>query len=768
MTTQQEPPQTIQNGVVPRRRINNAREALTVARQLEEDNRKREAKVAAMKALVDGEPPFSSDKLRRNGQGDRSNINPMDAAAHMDTAVVPYYDLFATQRYRCDIETDEGGPEFAAMHSRVMTEEVDTFLRNDPTFEENMRQVIYWRVGFGVGAIMWRDPYSPVFKPVRPDRLRVPQLSMASVSELCFASVVVEYDAVELYRRIEDEDLGAKSGWNVIAVKTAIANAAATSRDTRDYLTAQQLIKNDQYWAASHFAKIQCARLVVKEFDGSISEYIVPLNHEAPTGGGSEEDAELQFLYESHGRYENFHQVLGAFFQETSEGYWHGATGQIHRIFNVCRMKMRMFNAVQDGAFLRAGPTVKALSANALETAQITHHGSLTVLPPQFEVQNSTIFGDLASVMNVSNYNDSVIFQNTGVYRSRMDRPQGNPRTAREVELQFESAAQLSNAAVNHFMSELDCFYNEYVRRLLTVDIDSIKSDCRDKVKELRKKITSRGVPSSAFKNLTRVEAHRGLGAGSRWLKSIDVNDAVLLSQMLPPNGAKAFLEDFIASRYGYKLASRWTGQMKVSSTDERNAWEAQMESTLLQAGELPMIRDDQDDFIHAAVHFKDASAAAMSVQQGANPMAVLAFVQTVGKHNAEHLVRVSQNRFRSKEIKAIEDGIKMLSMVAEGLEKMIQEQQQMAQANAQAQQIEQGLDPETRIKAAKTEADIALKAKKQNATLDLKRQKQQFDLKQKASKAEFDKAITDAKTAHEILLKNHEEATETETATAT
>lgn len=758
--TTSNPPRTIgQDLKVPKRRIANASEAMEVANTCKRDNRERSAKLATMKAMVDGEPPYSAAKLRKVGQGYRSNVNPMDAASHLDAAMVPYYDLFGTQRYRVDIETSEGGEIDADRYSRIITEQVDTYLRNDPCFEAEMRSVIYWRVGYGVGTLLWRDAYSPAFCAIRPDKVMVPKMSLASVEKVGFIVIEIEYDVVELYRRIEDEGLAGDAGWNVNQVKRAIADAGSIGFDNYqwDYVRFQQMVKNNEFRTASNFKQVQCARVIWKEFDGTISECLIRMDQNAPSVPGSEgsQESARDFLYVSYGKYDSMGQVLAAFFQDSAEGYWHGATGQMQKTYNVLQLKMRQFNAIQDGAFLRAGPVVRALTPNSNENAQIIQNGALTVLPSSFEVQPSTIMGDLASVMEVSQYNDNTIFSNTGVYRTRMDKPTGNPRTAKEVELQYESAAALSNSAVNRFMSELDVFYRELVRRLLQVPISEIRGDERKKVAELRKSIVEQGVPTSAFGKIFRAEASRGIGNGARYLKQIEVTDVQLITQMLDGRGAKNFVEDFLASRYGYRLAKRWVGEALPTPSDEQNLWEAQAETPMIKDGMNPFVTDDQDNFIHAAEHMRVASDAAQSIQQGADKVAVAAFLHSTGVHVAEHIQRLSTNRLRGAEIKALTQQFMDLSKFTTELEKMIQEEQQQAQVQQQAQDVSQGMDPEIQLKAAKTQADIALKKQKQDATLELKKQKQEFDRQSRIENTKFNQALKDATTAHGIIDQN-------------
>jgi hypothetical protein len=753
---------------VPKRRIANAQEAVSVAYMCIQDNRERSRKIAMLKGIVDGEPPFALGAMRKNGQGWRSNSNPYDAVAHLDAAMVPYYDLFGTQRYRIDIETDEGGDQ-AACYSRIITEEVDNYIREDPIFETEMRTMIYWRVGYGCGVLMWSDPWTPDFCSIQPDRVLVPKMSMCSVSKVEFVTIQVEYDVVELYRKVEDEDAGAEAGWNVTQVKMAIAAARNQAIDEWrmwDYVRFQQAIKNNEILTAGQFKKVKCAQLYCREFDGSISEYLVRMDTTASSASGVDDQSGVDFLFERHGQSKDMNAALSAFFQNSSEGYWHGATGQLQNTYNVLQLKMRVFNAIMDGGFQRAGPVVQASGANSYENAQIVQRGALTILPPGMSVQDATIYGDLNGVMAVSNYLDNIIVSNTGIYRPKLEKTAGNPITATEAEIKFQQSQSLSNSAVSRFMSELDIHYKEYVRRLLKVDIKDIRKTYRARVTELRAAITRRGVPKSAIDKIFRVEASRGLGNGARWLKTIEWQDAVLVSQLLSGRGAANFTEDLLASRYGYRLAKRWTEKAMPTPSDEFNLWQAQSETTQLKDGMLPFVTDDQDDFIHASEHLRIASDAANSVREGGDKVGVMVFLQGSGQHIAAHLQKIANSKGRQAEVKMMTEELMKLSKFTEDLQGLIEQEQAQAQeqqaAQMQAQMIQAGADPEVQIKRATAQENMRLKKDKQDATLALKSQKQRFDMASRVRGQNFDLALKDATTAHEIATQTAKNGEET------
>lgn len=759
------PLQTLsKDGKPKQKRVANADDASTICQSLIWAGRDRARFRAKGQGMVDGNPPYNAAALRAQAQAYRTNINWMEGDATVSAALVPFYDLFAGAQYYCEVNLDLDNPDDAQQKSDIATEEFDGMLKEYTDFEFNMNSILFDLVAWGKGFAMWPNTWGWHFNYISDGRVFVPDAQKASIDKLEVICIAESMQLHDLWRDIEDRKTATEVGFNVNACALAIRDAqpedqSNNTNSTLCYEYIQQRMKDrDLTESMAKQATVQLRHLFVKELGGEYSGKITHMIVREDSEGTSDKNLAGEFLFEKQGKYESFQQALSGFFFETLKGSWNGTTGLIQRIFAPTEIKNRINCTIVDNGFLSGGITMQAQDANSKVKAGVVQFGNVNLLPAGFNVQPGTIFVNNQGLINVAQLLDGVMTSNTGIYKAQLNKPKGNPRTAKEVEINNQNATALSNSGVSRFYRYLDLFYSEIYRRVTTGNpIDADSSEEAKSVRKFRERCKKRGVTLEYLKKVRWVRAYRNIGNGSQFQRNQILESFAPLAEMIPPAGRENWLRDVAASRFGARAAERYLPQDKKDTPDDQQAL-AIMENAVMKDGSPVAWTPTQNNVSHATEHLKAMGAAASSLQpaqgqqSGADPNVVLFFMEIAGPHAAIHLEKIKGDPSKKKEYMEFSKAFKQLSGFADNLHKHLsdeaQKKQEEAQAQqaaaAQAQQIQQGQDTESQIKIAKFKLDA-----------EIKQQKAALHNKIKADSARQNLVIRDVTTAQSLRLEH-------------
>lgn len=708
----------VSNDPADKERLKSAANARAIVGTLLEANWKRAEFNARIKGMLDGNPPYDPAKLRNNGQANRANFNALGGKAALSSALTPYYDLFSGAKHYLEISTDYGQPQDRQKWSEIITEEADRTLKDWDGFDFNIQTAIHDRLAYGKGFLIPPDRDDWRFEHVYQGRVMVPDGSQATLERVETLVIRQAYRVSQLYNYVRDNKTASKVGWNVQAVVMAIIHAVPVNPFVNEttwnnYEAIQQWIKDKDVLEGARSSTVQCSHIFQKEFSGDISHYIItesPLPSEPP---------ESAYLYRKTNRYKSLRECIWPTFFETLDGSWNGAAGLGRDIYSAVELQNRLICATADAAFLRAGISLQAKSRRAVQDANLIQIGSLNVIPPEFEVQQATVMGDIQGTIAVERFLEQITSSNTGIYRPKMDQPTGNPRTAEEVRLQYQQQAILGNSAVNRFYLELDRLYQEIYRRLSNPNTKD------DEAKDFQKRCEKRGVPKLALLKTASVRAYRNIGNGSMFLRQQTIQGMAPWVPMMNEQGKQAFLDDAISATTSYRNVDRYNPKPdKLNTPDDQMAL-AMSENNSFKTGNPVLVTPTQDHVTHAQVHLQSAATSLQTLEQGAQPEEVAQFIDGAGKHTAQHMAMIHNDPSRQKEYDGIEQQLKQLAQMHDQLVEQIQKNQQQRQEQMQAQQqaqaIGNGIDPDTAIKAAQAQQDMAMKTEKARHQMDLK-----------------------------------------------
>lgn len=741
-------------GEAPKSRIQSAYATRTMYGIAREASNKRRYRDAQVQGMVDGNRPFDQGAIEKNGQRYRANFNNGEAEAFLNSAAGAFYDLFSEVEKKITVKLPGDFAEKQDLCD-VIEDEFDSLLRTDDSFDWSIQCSIGDMVLFGFGPQIWEDPYTWRPRRWKHDELDVPDDSPSNIVdwERCFLTCNYRVDV--LYSYIADEEAARAAGWNVEAVKRAIIRAAERvpnkpfydSTGGQNWMAYQEWIRNNDLSVGDLCDVVKVARFLYKEFpdkDGisRISEAWVAVD-----------DSQDEFLFREERVYGDFREALCCFYYDRGNGTHHSVRGLGVKMFHLLMSKMRLQNGAVDAAFMRGSMMFKSTRAGSAQRAQIgvTSYGPFAVIPDNLEYINVNSTSALDAPLAVMRDLDNTLAANLGQYRARLEKPEGNPRTAFEVSAELQKQSILGKTQISRYYQQLDEFYREIFRRASRPN-QSKTNYWQRKAMEFQERCAMRGVPVELLQ-LAFVSATRTVGQGSHYMRALALGQTVAeLYAALPEDGKQRLINDVIASRFGRDHIARYNPAPEIRPYEQQQRWDAQVENdTLLNRGQISLTVY-QNDTIHLQEHLGFASQAAQSLEQGANPVEVLGILQATGQHCALHLARLGQNPMRKNEFKILEAQWKSLAKIADQLEEQVQQnaQQQAEQAAIaqQAQAVQQGTDPETQLKMAEAQRDMQIKEYKAREQVRLKEEKQAADL-----------ALKDARTAADLRSKTVKDA---------
>jgi hypothetical protein len=265
--------------------------------------------------------------------------------------------------------------------------------------------------------------------------------------------------------------------------------------------------------------------------------------------------------------------------------------------------------------------------------------------------------------------------------------------------------------------------------------------------KRFQERCKRQGVPIEALNRVDYVGASRVIGQGNAFMRKQSVDAIAPVVGSLPEEGRNNWLNDKIAAEAGQAAINRYNPPQKQQTATEQNE-RAVNQVTGMKVGVPPVVDSSQNPVVFAQTFLKAGVDALTSLQQGGNPLEVLAFLTLCGPAIAAHLERMMNDITRKKVYSVLEKQWEMLAMQTDKLRALTMKIQEQAKAQQQAQA--QAMTDE-QLKAAKTQSDIALKTVKTQAQLQQSQEKHQLKMAQGVQ----DLKLKDAMTASQIHLDN-------------
>ncbi|MEI7452760.1 MAG: hypothetical protein WCK04_00860 [Actinomycetes bacterium] len=719
-----------EDGKAPETRIADAASAREIFQKLIMADQLRNATRSKLRGLVDGNPPYNPAELRRNNQAFRTNVNFRESEAFLSLAMASFYDVFAEVPTYANIRTGYGNDmDKREDWSKIITEEFDRLQKLDKDFDYIMQLSQREMVLVGDGPLIFEDATDWRCKAIMANDLLVPDGTKSNVSDWKVALVRTRMGVDDLFEKIQDEESAKATGWNVDYVRQRIRAAMPEPyRSGVQYdweFFQRQLRSNDITFSARSEVVLMC-HVFYKEFDGKISHAII-----------DERDSQ-GFMYRKLRRFSRWEQVIHPMYYDRGDGEHHGVKGLGIKMLQAMELKNRLRCAMVDAAFARTQILFRPLNANALSKTSVVQQGPYAILPPDYEVIQQNIAGVLDAPMAVNAELENVLQGNLSQYRQSLSKPQGNPKTAFEVNVMVSQQSAIGKTQLSRYYNQLDSFFEERYNRASNPNLNPITKSDKDAI-EFQRRCKERGVPIQAMMDIDFVEATRTVGQGSQFAKQQLLGSLLSLSGALPEGGKINLLKDYIAAQVGQQMVDRYLPTQIQSSRIQDQAALAVLEHASIHQSNMPIVTDTQDHVIHIDTHMAAANQAASSLQSGGNPQEIMLFMQGIGQHVQDHLQRLSTDPARRQQVDGYAQHLQELGKTIEQLGQMIQQQQQGQAQMQQAQAIQQGTDPRTAVMNADIQAKIARQNAETMANIQRQNAKTNADLSRRNAKTTAD-----------------------------
>lgn len=737
---------TLDDGKPPKTRIGTGDEAYQIWTNLWQADTDRSKRRTLAKGLVDGNPPFAPADLAAAGQSYRCNVNFGQARSYLENASGALYDLFNEAPTYATVMSNKGTEDDQIKYSRSITEHFDWLMRYEPRFDYNMQVSQNETIMYSTGPMAFNDELDWVPRAVLAGSMKVPEGAKSDTNywELC--TVEVEYNADELWRKIVNEGAAKTAGWNVSAVKQAIMNASpyyAQGGLYRNWEWHQQQLKNGSFYYSDTSKVIGVVHIFFQEFSedgnqaGKISQVTINRDQAAQNGGNV-------FLYQKIGRYDSWNQCIHPmYYDRGGGGFHHSVTGLGVKMYPALAFINRLRCANADKAFAPKVAFKPSTATNADEFS-LEVHGDYMILNEGYEPVQMPVGSYLEDGVAFDRFIGNELNANLGQYRQSKMKEGGNPVTAEQVKYEASNEARLAKTQLNRYYTQLDGLYAEMFRRAVYMGKKKVGYGYK-RCEEFIERCKKDGVPLECLdvEHIEHVKATRVIGQGSEFMRQQSLE--FLLSSvfpMLPETGRFHMVQDVIASRAGQSAVNRYAPEQTNQLPDNQYAW-AMSQVADMKTGVPAVVTESQQSLVFATVFIDACAKAIESLQQGANPAEVVAFLELAGQAIAQHIQRLSIDPTRKDIVKDLNAKLKEIGQVTDQLTEQLQKQaqeQQEQQAALQQQAQEQN-------------GELALKKQAQDFKLMLSQQKTQFGLREKAMKSAQGMAITDATAAEKLRI---------------
>ena len=723
------------SGKAPRTRIKDAKSAHAVYTAIRNADDASSMDRQKIQSMLDGEPPYSPQQLKSLGQGYRANLNFGESAAALETSLSAYSDLVNSVDRLASVKTSEGDPAQRVEWESIIAEEFHRTITDWDEFFYKQQMLSHQFVSQGVGVAYFEDNRNWKWSVCGLKDFKVPRGTPACDTKVEIATIERHYLVGELYQFIENPKIATELGWNVEETRKAILLSTdnGTSSNSRDWERLQEELKNnDLMYSHARSKVVRCVHYFIKEFDGTISHYI-------GTRAGDTDD----FLFKKPSRFQHANEAFVLFsYGIGTNGLLHSVRGLGYKLFPFIQLSNRMRNAIVDGAMLSSALMIQPSTGEDVSNLSLMYNGPLSILPPGINVVDKTMPNLAGNVLPIVRDLEVVRQNNTGTYHQRQLMPDGDARTATEVQAQLAQQSILSAQAMNLYYIPFQKLLAEQFRRLVTVKYRADEPGGEEAI-EFRKRIEARGVPWKAVEKVYRVQAVRAIGAGSPGARMLAFNEFMAIMPRFDEVGQRNLIRDRVAARVGSDQVDRYLPKGEVERIPI-DAKIAELENDAMQGGRGVSVNPGENHAVHAQVHLEDANRFLQALQQNqVDPKVAMSYLQVQYPHSTAHVEQLASDPSRREEVGVAKQILNQMREAVENIGKQLAAQ---AQREAQARASEQGgqVDPKTQLAIQKAQIDSQIKL-----------QQSQLDQKLKVADVQQKMAIRDAEAAQKIRQKS-------------
>lgn len=732
-----------ETGAVPNERIKDADALRKVFSSLKKADEGSARNRSLVQGMFDGDPPYDDGELRAAGQANRTNLNFGEAEAQLEYAMAGYIDLTQSVENLVSVRTMFGEVGERPEWEEIIADEITRTVRAWPQFHFNTLHLCHHFIAHGLGVAYWPDSVDWRFRGSGLGDFYFPRQTLASEDDLEIAVAQRGMPGWHLYRKIANEDVATEAGWNVSAVKKALAKASSNSTDSDDWMKLEAEFKNNDLGETSQQAEVRVVHGWVREFDNTITHYII--SEQAC------DDKDDKFLYKKRSAFTSMQQVFVLFpFGLGTNALTHGIRGLGHKIFPQVSVSNRLRSDTIDAARLASSLMVKPTTEEALNDVALTSFGSHTILNPDVDIETYTSPNLSYTLIPVLQDMENMMNRRVGSYNSQSALSGGERKTRFEVAAQLEQSSRLSNTSLELFYAPLERVFREVVRRMSRKNYLPMEPGGRE-LASMRTRILKRGVPLEALYQLDVDATHavRAIGAGSAAARSIALSTLEDMAPSYDEQGQHNLRRDRTIATVGLAQANRYIPRIANQRPPIDRKLALLENAQLMEGIEIPVLPNELH-LVHIEIHLDELNRFYMAANDGTMPLVEAApLMLGLFNHASEHLSLVGGDPITLSKAADYRQALQQIGeVVTNGLkavEAVNRKAAAEAEASGQAAPEEQGPSIDDQIKFQKHLADM-----------QRRQEKHELDMNLKIQNAQLQRSLADSKQAGQLqkLLK--------------
>ncbi|MBU2346691.1 MAG: hypothetical protein KJ888_21070, partial [Gammaproteobacteria bacterium] len=624
----------------------------------------------------EGGKPWDPVKMERSGRAWAPNHNFRGAASDLQRAEIPYFRLVndAPKVASCYVVSDDAN---AAIWQQIFEEEFDRIVRAWSGYFSEALALNHEYVLFGLGSAVWLDEWDWRWKALSRGDLLVEKDAPTDIEEIEIVCLRRKLAPTRLWRLVKDDESAARAedgGWNADEVRLVLINLDSNSGHTKgtlsDWERRQNEIRNNDL-GLSTSGYVNVVELYAKEFDGSISKYVIP---ESCTRSKNDLQGikEAAFMYAKRDFSSDMRHVFAPVFFEIGTGDWHSSKGFGQRNHASAQIKNRTRNILLEAMWISSKIGLINKRQGSLTESPVKVTGSAYIIPDGLtEYKFSVSLRELVAGMNVF---DNDQRESNAIYESTSKRV-AEAETATQGELIASLDRTATDAQSSLYLAQLGRVYEEMVRRMR---LRTLHGDNRgiEAAREFKKRCVRRGIPEKEFHEVPMI-----VKAGGDSSMANPIMRQRSLMQLLgvasnPTIDERAAYEDWVAGMFGLAGAKRYIAP-DVDFTHTDGASYAIVENGMAMLGRQMPVLQNQMDEEHLPIHIFEAQRVFEAYQtQGQLTREGLAFLTNIVPHMQAHIEKLRRQEAKKEMAQMFADPVQQFAGQLQGIQTNLARQQ--------------------------------------------------------------------------------------------
>ena len=595
---------------------------------------------AVVQSMADRQPPYSDSTLRGLGISGITNVNWGDLGIAQQEAEKPYNSILNSMAHfgivpfknsvrKAGLLTDAELEE----KEIVVAEELHRMITRWRDFRFRWKMAAHFFTMWGVAFTYRDDELDWRWRVSSLQDVKIPRGTQASVNEVDRIFLKADMPPSDLYRKIQDPEMGRLAGWNPDAIRRSCTNAQPKPLNTQSPEEMEAMWKDNSVFSGNTNVVVQVVHGFVKEVDGTVSHYIADYLLNA-------DDAE--FLYEKKGKYADMSEFINAYlFGVGTNGDFHSIRGNAFNLFP----SASALNKLRCKFIDKANDEANTFLATDNEDATIDN--MLVPRGPYFQLTTGVNFVERPTppvagslVPAIQTMSEVFRAQSSGMAPRSSSQGEMGQKTKYELQRKDEMDSSLTSDSMDMYIEAFGWDYREVVKRVINPNLTEEMPGGAEAF-TFRRRCEELGISYELLQQLDydNIIVNTGIGRGSsaeRRTVLANLNETVY--GRLDPEGQNILTRDTIAAqtdyRYALTLVPRQAGQRPPIDKQIAND-----ENQILKLGGDAVVVDNQNHIVHVTTHlellqaFDDALAQVQIELKDAVPV-----MQKASAHCGEHM----------------------------------------------------------------------------------------------------------------------------------